>query len=285
MRLAWSRPLPAPPAGLSLAWEPGTLLVRDQEHHLGRYDRAGQVELRHRAPGSLVAAAITDDGRTVAAAGKRGQVWLLTLDFVKLWERAVPRRPVAVALEAFGRRVAVADAGGVTVFDHDGREVWRAATARPLVHLAFVPELPVLLGAADYGLVCAFNDKGEVMWRDGLVAHVGSLAVTGDGSRVVLACFTDGVNCYAATSSKRAALSRAAPSRLAAVDYRGEGLLTTGLANELARRGPEGDVRGVLLLEANPVALVVDALGASAVAALADGTLVGVEIVRGDVGA
>jgi hypothetical protein len=184
-----------------------------------------------------------------------------------------------VAVDGFGRRVAVADAGGVTVFDHDGREVWRAETPRPLVHLAFVPELPVLLGAAEYGLVCAFNDTGEVMWRDGLVAHVGALAVTGDGSRAVLACFTDGLNCYAATSSKRAALARAAPSRLAALDYRGEVLLTTGLANELAKRGPEGDVRSVLMLPANALSLAVEALGAGAVAALADGTLVGVEVV------
>jgi hypothetical protein len=281
MRLAWSRPLPAPPAGLSLAREPGTLLVRDQEHHLGRYDRTGQLELRQRAPASLAASAIADDGRVVAAAGRRGQVWLLTLDFVRLWERSVPRRPVGVALDGLGSRVAVADeAGGVTVFDREGREVWRATSPRPLLHLAFVPELPVLLGSAEYGLVCAFDDKGQMLWRDGLVAHVGSLAVTGDGSRAVLACFTDGLNCYAAMSPKRTVLARAAPSRLAALDYRGEALLTTGLANELARRGPDGEVRGVLLLPSGAVALAVDALGFAAVAALSDGTLAGVEIPR-----
>lgn len=279
MRLAWSRPLPAPPAGLSLAREPGTLLVRDQEHHLGRYDRAGQLELRQRAPASLTASAISDDGRVVAAAGRRGQVWLLTLDFVRLWERSVSGRPVAVALDGFGARLAVADeAGGLTVFDRDGQEVWRAASPRPLLHLAFVPELPILLGCAEYGLVCAFDDRGQMLWRDGLVAHVGSLAVTGDGSRAVLACFTDGLNCYAAMSPKRTALARAAPSRLAALDYRGEMLLTTGLANELARRGPDGDVRGVLLLSSSPLALAVDALGLSTVAVLSDGTLAGVEL-------
>lgn len=281
MRLAWSRPLPAPPVGLSLAREPGTLLVRDQEHHLARYDRTGQLELRQRAPASLVASAISDDGRVVAAAGRRGQVWLLTLDFVRLWERSVPRRPVAVALDGFGSRVAVADeAGGLTVFDRDGREVWRATSPRPLLHLAFVPELPVLLGSAEYGLVCAFDDGGRMLWRDGLVAHVGSLAVTGDGSRAVLACFTDGLNCYAAISPKRTPLARAAPSRLAAVDYRGEVLITTGLANELAQRGPDGEVRNVLLLSSPALVVVVDALGFAAVAALSDGTLAGVEVPR-----
>src|SRR5688572_23655766 len=103
MQLAWTRPLPATPAGLSLAREAGTILVLDQEHHLSRHDRTGQVELRQRAPASLTAATIAEDGRTVAAAGKRGQVWLLTQDFVPIWERAVPHRAVALAMDILGR--------------------------------------------------------------------------------------------------------------------------------------------------------------------------------------
>src|SRR5262245_13754808 len=120
MQLVWTRPLPSMPAGLSLAREAGTILVIDQEQHLSRPDPTGQVELRQRAPASLIAATIAEDGRTVAAVGKRGQVWLLTMDFVPIWERAVPGRAVALALDILARRVAVADeSGGLHVFDRD----------------------------------------------------------------------------------------------------------------------------------------------------------------------
>lgn len=281
MQLLWTRSLPAPPAGLSLARETGTLLVRDQEQHLARFDRTGQIELRQRSPASLLAAVISDDGQTVAAVGKRGQVWLLTLDFVPIWERAVPRRPMALAVDIEGRRVAIGDESGeLHVFDRSGRKVWHVSVARPLVHLAFVAESPALVGSAEYGLVSAFAHDGRCLWRDGLVAHVGSLAVTGDGSRVVLACFTEGLNCYGVTQSKRTQLARAAPSRLVAIDYRGQVLLTTGMANELALRGTEGDIRGVLLLPANPVSLALEALGREAVAILADDTIAGIQIGR-----
>src|SRR5262245_53484309 len=132
VRLAWSQPLPTPPAGLSLAREPGTLLVWDAEPTLGRYTALGQRELRQRAPADLLLAALSDDGSAVAAVGKRGQVWLLTAELVLLWERTLPHRPLALALDHLGRRLAVADeAGGLHVFDRAGKVRWQAAAARP----------------------------------------------------------------------------------------------------------------------------------------------------------
>ncbi len=176
MQLDWSRPLPAPPLGLSFAREAGTSLVWDAEHHFCRLDRLGQMELRQRATTTLVAAALSDDGRTVAAVGKRGQLWLLTADFVRVLERPLERCPMAVALSSFGERVAVADdAGGLHVYDRSGHIVWRETVARPLVHLAFTPEAGALVGAAEFGLVCAFDAGGQCLWRDGLVAHFGAM--------------------------------------------------------------------------------------------------------------
>ncbi len=274
MQLAWTRPLPAAPLGMCLAREAGTLLVWDAEHHFCRLDRSGQVELRQRATASLVAAALSDDGRSIAAVGSRGQVWLLTADFVRVFDRPLPRPPVAVAVAPLGDRIAVADGGGgLLVFDRRGQVVWRAEVARPLVHLAFVPEAAALVGCAEFGLVCAFDRAGACLWRTGLVAHVGGLAVSGDGGRIVLACFTEGLSCYSLAQARRVALARAAPSRLVALDYRCEVTVTVGLANELALRGPQGDVRDVLLLPANPVAVAVEALGEGVYAALADGTI------------
>ncbi len=281
MRLAWSRPLPAPPRELSLARETSTILLRDQKHYLSRLDRFGQLQASQPAPAPLVSARIADDGQSLAAIGVQGQIWWLTPDFLPLWQRSMSKRPVALALDVLGQRLAVADElGGVRMLDPDGRELWRTSVPRPLVHLAFVPEQPLLIGSAEYGLVCVFDAEGKLLWRDGLVAHVGGLAVTGDGSRVALACFTEGVHCYSANSPKRHSLTRAAPTRLVALDYLGELLITTGLENELARRGVEGDIRSVLMLPSRAISLCVDALGTMVWAACSDGSLVGVELLR-----
>jgi hypothetical protein len=279
VRVAWSFPLPAAPVGLSLAREPGFLLVHDAEDHLARLDRLGQAVVRRPAPAPLIAATLADDGASAAAIGKQPRVWMLTSELTALWERSLPRKPTALALDALGRQLAVADeAGGVHVFDSAGKVVWQASSARPLVHLAFVPEAPVLVGAAEFGLVCSFDRTGHCLWRDGLVAHVGSLAVSGDGGRIVLACFTEGLCCYALSQPRQARLPRAAPSRLAALSYTGQTTLTAGLDSQIALRDAEGEILDELPLPGPPAAIAVEALGESALAVLANGQIVRVEL-------
>src|SRR4051812_34206689 len=99
LRIAWTRPLVAVPQGLSLAREVGTLLVWEGEATLVRLDAAGRVELRQRSPVTPIGVTMSDDGRLVAVVGRRGQVCLLTLDLVPIWERSLPRKPTALALD------------------------------------------------------------------------------------------------------------------------------------------------------------------------------------------
>src|SRR5207248_6874266 len=120
------------------------------------------------------------------------EVWLLAPDLAPRWERAVPRRAVACALSPLGDYLAVSDGGGALhVFDRLGRPAWHAANPRPLRYLCFVAERAALVGAADFGLVACFGEGGRGLWRDSPVAHVGSLAASGDGGTLVLACFTE----------------------------------------------------------------------------------------------
>jgi hypothetical protein len=255
------------------------LLVSDVENHLVRLDRLGQVIVRKPAPAPLGMAVCADEGNTVAAIGKRNQVWMMTTELTLTWERPLSRRPLAVALDAFGRQLAVADeGGGVHVFDTAGKVVWTATSARPLVHLAFVPEAPVLVGSAEFGLVCAFDRTGHCLWRDGLVAHVGALAVCGDGARIVLACFTEGLCGYALTQPRQVRLPKAAPSRLVALSYTGQTTLTADLDCQVALRDAEGEILDELPLPAAPAAIAVEALGESAVAVLSSGEIVRIEM-------
>src|SRR4051794_19577430 len=100
--LLWSRNVRPPLRGLSLAREQGAVLCWHGQGGLTRFGRAGELQAERLAPSPVVAAAVADEGGTVAACGQEGQVWLLNPDLTTLWERRVSRRPVALALDPLG---------------------------------------------------------------------------------------------------------------------------------------------------------------------------------------
>jgi hypothetical protein len=168
----------------------------------------------------------------------------------------------------------VADAGATLhLMDARGRTQWKATTPRPLHHLAFVPEKPVLVGAADFGLVLCFGASGECLWRDGLVAHVGSLAIRGDGSCVLLACFSDGLHRYNTAGAQQQRILLESPCRLAALSYAGDCLLTADRPQRLCLRDSKGGIREQINLDAPVASAALSALADYAVVGLANGTV------------
>lgn len=275
----WTRPTPACPRGLALARERGEVLTWDARDGLQLLSRAGAVQAHRTAPAPLTAVCCADDGSASAAAGQGGQVWLLAPDLSPRWERALPRRAVAVALDPFGQYLAAADDGGTLhLFDRTGRPLWQAPNPRPLHHLAFVPERPLLVGAADYGLVACFDLAGNCAWRDGLVAHVGSLACSGAGDVIALACYTEGLCCYAAGRSRPERLAQAAPCRLAALSYDGMAALTAGLDGRLFLRRGDGTARAEFAPAGKAVALALGPLGDYALLARAEGGVAALDL-------
>lgn len=191
MRPQWSQSPASRLRGLCLAREKGTVLAWDDKSGVYLLNRAGARQAQARPPGTVVAGCAADDGSAYAAVGSKGEVWWFAPDLSTRWERNLANRAVAAAVDPFGQYIAVADAKATLhVLDRQGRPVCRVPTHRSLHHLAFVPAAPLLLGSADYGLVACFDLAGQQVWRDGLVAHVGSLAVSGDGEQIILACFT-----------------------------------------------------------------------------------------------
>ncbi len=261
--------------GLALCRERGLTLAWDARHGLHLFNRRGEPQSHWSCPGELIDAAAAGDGGSFAVVGAQGEVWLLAPDLTLRWERRVSTRTAAVALEAFGRYLAVADGGGTLhLFDRVGHVVWQALNPRPLRHLAFVPEQPRLVASADFGLVACYDTAGRCVWRDGLVAHVGSLAVSGDGSALVLACYSEGLCRYRNNDPKtRQFLADTAPAHRAALSYDGKILLTTDRDRAVAWRNGEGKRRHDISCDAKPVALALDALGERAVLALADGRM------------
>jgi hypothetical protein len=278
-RRLWSVTTAARPLGLALAREKGTLLAWDDNHWLYLLNRKGERQGQRRCAGAVAAGCCADEGSAYAAVGGRGEVWWLAPDLMTRWERSVPAAGLAAALDPFGRCLAVADAGGnLSLFDRRGRQLSRVQTPRPLCHLAFVPEAPRLLGGADLGLLACFDPAGDCLWREGLVAHIGALAVTGDGSRIALACFSEGLRFYSLAGRKEGSFAPPEPCRLVALTYDGGRLLAGGLGNRLWLLTREGGMLETLTLDGPAAGLALAPLGEWAAVALADGRILGLDL-------
>jgi hypothetical protein len=277
-RVLWSAAAGAPLRGLALARERGRVVAWDADRHVHVFDRAGGLQARRQLPAAVAAACAADDGSAYAAVGAEGQVWRLAPDLAPRWERAAAPSGVAAALDPFGEHLAVADSGGgLALFDRGGKPLWKAACPRPLRFLAFAAERAVLAGSANFGLVACFDRTGRCLWRDTPVAHTGALTVSGDAGLIALACFGDGLCCYAADRPKPACRPAAAPCRLASASYDGTRLLTAGLEAKVALRSADGEVRAEWPVAAPPVALALGPLADWAAVGLPDGTLLALD--------
>ncbi len=262
LSVLWSQPLQGTPRGLALAREKGWLLAWDDNQWLYLFNQTGQPQGQSRQATPIAAACCADNGSAVAAVGSLGQLWWLAPDLTVRWERSLPARPVSAAVDPFGQYLAVSDVrGGFRIFDCYGRPVVETQSPRPFQHLAFVPAAAYLIGSADFGLVACLTLKGDWVWRDGLVIHVGSLAVTGTGDQIICACFTEGLQRYALTGGKLVPFSTVEPWRLAAVSYEGHRILVGGMSPKLHLLDAAGKTVQSFTLEASPVALTMDSLG------------------------
>jgi hypothetical protein len=279
LRTLWTLKIGTRLRGLVLARERGRLLAWDDNHWLYLLTHKGERQGQWHSPGELAAVCCADDGSAYAAVGTRGDIWWLAPDLMPRWQKSLPYPAVAVALDPFGQYLAVSDSrGNLRVFDQLGRPVSQTQTPRPLHHLVFVPEAPVLLGTADIGLLAAFDLSCNCLWRDGLVATIGALAVNGSGDRIVLACYSEGLRFYNATGHKQGHLNLSEPSRIAALSFDGQLVVVAGLGEKLLVIDRGGKTVSSVKLDQPAVAVAVAPLGDWAGVALPDGRVLGLEL-------
>jgi hypothetical protein len=209
---------------------------------------------------------------------KDGTIYWLAPDLAVRREQKVAGRVLGLALDSFGGYLAISTNNAtVELSDCTGRSCFRVSTPRPLHHLAFLAEAPFVIGCADYGLVLCLDLKGNVVWRDGPVSHIGSLAVNGDGTEIVLACFTDGLRRYDGQGKPRASFSIAETCRLATMAYDGSIILVAGLGQRLLLLDSAGRVKQRKELDDAPRALAIGPLGDYAVVAQSGGPILCIE--------
>jgi hypothetical protein len=283
---AWTQQLGAPGRGQAMARERDWLLAWDANHWLYLFDRAGHKQGQTRHGGTLASACFADDGSAIVTVGsqrdRQGEIAWLTPDLMPRWRQPLPAAPLAVTVDAFGQYAAVSGRDGtLTIVNRLGKTTASIQTPRPLHHLEFVLAAPVLLGCADLGLVICLELDGKVRWRDGLFANAGSLTASADGSRILVACFSEGLQEYDLQGLKKERITVPEPCRWAALAGTGQFILLSGTTSQrLMLLDTEGRTLASHPMNQEIIALALSPLGDRAAVALADGTVQQHQIAR-----
>lgn len=273
--LCWSKTLSAPGRGLSLARECGRCLTWDRHGWLYLFDQAGRIQGQTKIAGEILLAALSEDGERVVVADRAGRMQRLAPDLSPRIEHPLPFAPTALAVDPFGRRVALADdRGWLALVDENGRLLWRQRTVKPLRHLAIVPGAAQLVGAGETGFAARYDPSGECSWKEAVVANIGGLSVDGMGHSVLLACFSGGIQRYDPEKGLAERIATKSPCRWVGQSLDGRVLWAGGLGRSVEVLDGTGGSRGSLALESDFRFLAVGAAGLYLWAALEDARLV-----------
>lgn len=183
---AWEFAADAPLVGMQFGRESGTTLVWDEQHALYHVDPNGKRLGRWVCPHEIYSAALADDGRTAVALTSQGR--LMRFDALLLVRRdeAAPPEARVIAIDGHGWYTAVActDRENYLLNAH-GKRLAQFNTQRPLAHLVFLDEHPLLVGSTDDGNISTFDLTGRLVWQRPTAYRVQGLTASGSGEWIL----------------------------------------------------------------------------------------------------
>ena len=196
-KVRWSFCTDAPISSASLARETGDLYVSDSIGGIYRIDRTGRVLSLTRGLDNARQICWSDIGYGGAVLVGDQQVCRFNSRMELDWALDVPDDAVAIAIDPFGRHIAISMAeNGTMILNERKKQVALFETMRPLRSLEFLTMETALIGAADHGLLCCYNLDGSEVWNSKNWSNIGDMSVAGDGSSILVAGFNRGVQSY-----------------------------------------------------------------------------------------
>ena len=271
-RLCWQFAAEAPLAGLDVASETGAAFLADESGGLYRIERSGQLGSVSRGFHDLRRLAWSEAGATGVLLSGDSDVVAVTDRFQSVWTLSVPEPVLDVAIEPHGRYIAVAMANGATLlYDANRRRVASWESARPLRFLRFLQTEATVLGAAEYGLLGAWQVDGTVQWQEKLWSNAGALAASGDGQRIYLAAYSYGLQSYGSGGTSLGSFVIEGNPNLVSVSHDGSRVAVTTLERRLLLLTGGGDLVWHAELPGDPAVLLCEATGDALLCGLTSG--------------
>jgi hypothetical protein len=292
----WTVVADSPLKGLAMAREAGTILAWDEGNQLYLYSVQGEPLSYSRVASRIQAGAISDDGSLIALLvdAEDAGLLLLNADFQVECERPAPSEATFVTIDPHGRYVAVGTRQDTLyLLNRYGRAAGRLETIGSLSHLCFVPDRPLMIGAAAFGMLTGVSlepnrSQGrletEVLWQDRLMSNVGRLAVTGDGAMILASCYTLGIQRFDLRGRNEGSYHPGGTVSHAVPDFPGRTIAAATLEGDLAVMNSAGNVRWRTRLPRPVIALEIDPLGRYLIHGHATGEIVRLDLFGGGQG-
>lgn len=195
--LRWVFSLEAPLVAMDLGRESGEVLAADDSGGLYRISRRGELLKSSNGLRGVRALAWSDTNAAGAVIVGDRKVLRLNGNLEAEWSVGLPEPALGVALAPYGRQTAISLAnGGNLVLGEQSEQLSIFETARPLKWIQFLANKPVLIGAAEYGQVCAHRINGERLWSEKCFASLGEMCASADGETVLVAGFNQGIQTF-----------------------------------------------------------------------------------------
>jgi hypothetical protein len=190
----WVFATEAPLVALDMGLESGEVLAADETGGLYRLDRRGQLLTLSRGLRGVRAVAWSAANAAGAVIAGERKVFRLNGQLEAEWSVALPEAALGIALTPFGRQTAISLAnGGNLVLGEQSEQLSTFETMRPMKWIQFLASDTVLVGAADYGQVCAYQLNGEQLWNEKCFTSLGEMYAAADGETILLAAFNQGI--------------------------------------------------------------------------------------------
>lgn len=283
----WRLSIDNPPLKSIMLPESGDIVTLDQQGVLYRTSALGQTLWRRalKAPASTVAVSL--DGSTVVVPYTNDRLLVLDHRGHTVRKVRVPEGTdgvIALALDLFGQRLAMWSRDGRgTLMDEHGRTLATVELEFALGLLCFVGGAPLWVGAASFGEVVMLDYAGRVRWTDRLKVNIGSIAVSGNDSIVLVAGFATGVHRYNSVGQHEGAYLLSGATHRVAVCWDGQQFVAATERRQLVLMTQQGHQLWTFQTDGDIVDVGIDALARRAFCSTAEGELVYVDLVAPEV--
>ena len=198
-----------------------------------------------------------------------------------------------MTIDPHGRYLAVGTRHGLLhLLNRYGRPAGRLETMETIAHFCFVPDRPIAIGAAAFGMLVGIaldparggRLETEILWQDRLMSNVGRLAISGDGGMILASCYTLGIQRFDLRGRNEGSYHLGGTVSHAVPDFPGRTIAAATLEGELAVMNSAGNVRWRTTLSRPVIALDMDPLGRYLIYGHATGEIVRLDLFGGGTG-
>ncbi len=183
-----------------------------------------------------------------------------------VWTIELPFDCSALAMDPYGQYILAASVdGGFVLLDARGKRLQTVETIRPLAFAEFLVTEPVVLAAAEHGLIGAYDVKGTILWQEAIWSSVSDLTLIQQEGLTCLAAQNHGIQVFNGKGRSISSLVLEGTVNRLAASYSGNQIMAATVENHVYRIDTSGELLWAAEADSTISGLLSHPLGRAAV--------------------